>query len=137
MVDEKKLRLDRLEDEIDRQILEASDIEIVEDAIAAGDDPTKFAEKMNAWVQSAVDVVGKARLQQARAELEQERLKSSGKVVPFESRVSPRPPGFVPDTMAARLEKEISDKDKQAFDDDYDELFDDSAWGDDESDKDS
>ena len=58
MVDEKKLRLDRLEDEIDRQILEASDAEIIEDAIAAGDDPTEFAERMNTWLQSAAEVAG-------------------------------------------------------------------------------
>jgi hypothetical protein len=134
MADDKKLRIERLEDEIDRQILEASDADIIQDAIDAGDDPVEFAGRMKAWLQGAIEMAGKSRLQKARSELEQQR--SSDNVVPLRGRLSKRPTNFVPDTMAARLGKELSDKDKQALEEDYDELFDDSAWNNDESDED-
>lgn len=138
MGNEKKPGLDHLEEEINREILAASDEEILEDALDAGDDAQAFASRMQAWLRGAKEDAGKTRLQNARAELERDRQRSSATVVPM--RKAPhggRPKMLLPDTMAARHGKGLSERDKAALAEDFDELLDDAAWSKNEDDKDS
>ena len=58
-------------------------------------------------------------------------------VIPMKRSASqPRPESFIPDTMAARNGKKLSERDKDALDEDFDELFDDDAWNDDQDESD-
>lgn len=133
MVDE-KTGFDRFEDEVLEDILSATDEEILEEAHEAGEDPETYAERMREWLQAAKAETGKKRLLQAREALELDRRNSKSKITklraPFS--IDERNVAFIPDTMAARLEKgDQSERDKKFEEEDFDELFDDDAWNDD------
>lgn len=130
MVNDKMSKLDRLEEAINEDILAMSPDEVLAEAKADGEDTTGFAKAMDAWLQGAVAQAGQSRLKSAREALERDRSKDN--VFPMKKReATPRPESSFPDTMAARNGKELSERDKAALDEDFDELFDDGAWGDD------
>ncbi len=137
MANDRKTGIDRLEEEMEKQTLETSKEELLEDARSAGRDPAAFAERMRAFVSEAKETAGKARLADARARLEQERQAAEGKVVrmPTPARAQERQ-AYKPDTMAARQGKKLSERDKKAMEEDVIELFDDGAWGKDKNDED-
>lgn len=130
---DKKTGFERFEEEALEDILLATDEEILEEAREAGDDPEAYAARMKEWLHDAKAKAGKKRLSQAREALELDRRNSTSKVTRL------RPPStnerkapFIPDTMAARLDKgDQSERDKKFEDEDFDELFDDDAWNDD------
>ena len=130
MNDDKMTGLDRLEEEINEQILAASDEEIMGDAEEAGDDPADFAARMRVWLKEAEIEAGQRRRLDARAELEKDHRNNSPTVVALrKSKGNLRPDSFMPDTMAARHDSGgMSEGDKKALDEDLDELFDDDAW---------
>lgn len=138
MVSDKLSKLDRLEEAINEDILAMTPQEILDEAQADGEDTASFAKSMDAWLQDAIARADASRLEKARKARERDRNRSAVNVVPMEKRkTSARPEQFMPDTMAARNGKELSDRDKNALDEDFDELFDDDAWDDnqDESDQ--
>ena len=129
MANDRKTPLDRLEDEMEKLILEASKEEILEDARAAGDDPKDFAERMRAFVKQTRREVGVERRAAARAQIDRER---KVRVVGVRVAEAPQPlerKARMPDTMAARHGKALSDRDKAFVEKDLDELYDDAAWG--------
>ena len=137
MVNDKMSKLDRLEEAINEDILAMTPEEILEEAKADGEDTAAFAKSMDAWLQGAIAQADSTRLKNARAALERDRDRSKANVVPMRKRkATSRPEGFAPDTMAARNGKELSERDKAALDEDFDELFDDDAWGDDQDEPD-
>lgn len=137
MVNDKKSKLDLLEEAINEEILATTPEEILEEAKADGEDTAAFAESMNAWLQGAIAQADSSRLKNAREALQRDRNRSQANVVPMRKREATQRPGeFVPDTMAARNGKELSERDKAALDEDFDELFDDDAWGDDQEETD-
>ncbi|RKT34761.1 hypothetical protein BXY70_0784 [Roseovarius halotolerans] len=137
MVNDKMSKLDRLEEAINEDILAMTPEEILEEAKAEGEDTAAFAKSMDAWLQGAIAQADSTRLKDARAALERDRNRSKANVVPMRKReAKSRPEGFTPDTMAARNGKELSERDKAALDEDFDELFDDDAWGDDQDEPD-
>jgi hypothetical protein len=137
MVNDKMSKLDRLEEAINEDILAMTPEEVLEEAKADGEDTAAFAKSMDTWLQGAIAQAEATRMRNARAALERDRDRSKANVVPMRKReVTPRAEGFVPDTMAARNGKELSDRDKAALDEDFDELFDDDAWGDDQDETD-
>ena len=130
---DKKSGFDRFEEEVLEDILSASDEEILEEAREAGDDPEAYAERMREWLKSAKVEAGKKRLSQAREALELDRQDSKSDVAKLRAPSAVNQNGlFIPDTMAARLDKgDQSERDKRFEDEDVDELFDDGAWNDD------
>lgn len=131
MVNDKMSKLDRLEEAINEEILGMTPEEILEEAKADGEDTAAFAKSMDVWLQGAITQANSSRLKNARKALERDRSKVN--VVPMRKReASPRPEEFTPDTIAARNGKGLSERDKAALDEDFDELFDDDAWGDDQ-----
>lgn len=127
MATDAKKGMERLEEEMNELLLAASDEEILEDARAAGDDTAAFAARMRESIERAKVEAGQRRLQQARAEIEK-RKSEAGRVIPMR-RPTDRPRGYVPDTLAARHGKDgLSEKDRQGFEEDMDELYDDDAW---------
>ena len=133
MVNDKMSKLDRLEEAINEDILAMAPEKILEEAKADGEDTAAFAKSMDAWLQGAIAQADSTRLKNARAALERDRDRSKANVIPLKKREAPpRAEGFAPDTMAARNGKELSERDKAALDEDFDELFDDDAWGDDQ-----
>ncbi len=137
MAKDKKTGIDRLEEEIERQILETSKDELLEDAHAQGRDPAEFAARMRAFVSNSKTEVGKIRRTEARKRIEQDRKVNVANVVrmPTPAREQARK-AYQPDTMAARHGKKLSERDKKAMEDDANELFDDDAWNNDQSDED-
>lgn len=137
MVNDKMSNLDRLEEAINENILAMTPEEILEEAKADGEDTAAFASSMDAWLQGAIAQADSTRLKNARAALERDRDRSKANVLPMRKReATPRAEGFAPDTMAARNGKELSERDKAALDEDFDELFNDDAWGDDQDETD-
>jgi hypothetical protein len=137
MVNDKVSKLDRLEEAINEDILAMTPEEVLAEARADGEDTAAFAMSMDAWLQGAMTRADSTRLENARAALERDRDRSNADVVPMRKRrTAPRPESFVPDTIAARNGKELSERDKAALDEDFDELFDDDAWGDDQDETD-
>jgi hypothetical protein len=133
MVNDKMSKLDLLEEAINAEILATTTEEVLEEAKADGEDTTAFAKSMDAWLQGAIAQADLSRLKNAREALQRDRNRLQDNVVPMRKReATQRPGGFVPDTMAARNGKELSERDKVALDEDFDELFDDDAWGDDQ-----
>lgn len=119
-------------------IFESADDEIVQEIADGDEDLDALRKRMSNNVVIAKERAGERRLKNARAALERDRDWSKANVVPIRKReAKSRSEGFAPDTIAARNGKEFSDRDKTALDEDFDELFDDDAWGDDhdESDK--
>ena len=137
MVNDKMSKLDRLAEAINDDILAITPEEILEEAKANGEDTAAFAKSIDAWLQDAIAQADSTRLKNARAALERDRDLSKANVVPMRKREAPpRAEGFAPDTMAARNGKELSERDKAALDEDFDELFDDDAWREDEDETD-
>ncbi|MDV7142992.1 hypothetical protein R3X27_09865 [Tropicimonas sp. TH_r6] len=135
MVNDKMSKLDRLEEAINEDILAMTPDEIFEEAKADGEDTAAFAQRMNAWLEAAIVEANTARLRGAREALEQDREQSKANIVQLKPRDrQARPDSFVPDTMAARNGKKLSERDKEALDEDFNELFDDDAWDDDQDD---
>ena len=134
MAKDKQTGLDRFEEALNEDILNASDEEILEETRNEGVDPAAYAAAMRDWLSKAKPQADAARLQQARSEFEANRAKRSSGVVPFKPRAS-APAPFQPDTMAARHGKDMSEKDRDALSEDWDELFDDDAWEDDNGEK--
>lgn len=133
MVNDKMPKLDCLEEAINEDILAMTPQEILEEAKADGEDTAAFAKSMDAWLQGAIAQAASSRLKNAREALERDRDRSKDNLVPIRKRkVTPRREGFAPDTMAARNCKDVSERDKAALEEDFDELFDDNAWGDDQ-----
>lgn len=133
MANDKMSKLDRLEEAINEDILAMTPEEILEEAKVEGEDTAAFAKSMDVWLQGAIAQADSSRLKNAREALERDRNRSKANVAPMRRRKeTPRPEGFVPDTMAARNGKELSECDKEALEEDFDELFDDDAWGDDQ-----
>mgnify|MGYP006269261473 CR=1 FL=1 len=129
MANDRKTPLDRLEDEMEKLILEASKEEILEDARAAGDDPEDFADRMRAFVEHAKREAGVERRTAARIQIDRER-----KTHRVGAQVAEVPRALErkvrrPDTMAARHGKALSDRDRASVEEDLDELYDDTAWG--------
>lgn len=137
MANDKKTGIDRLEEEMEKQILETTKEELLEEARANGRDPAEFAARMRAFVSDAKSKAGKARRAEARARLDQDRQAGAANVVkmPTPAREQARK-AYQPDTMAARLGKRLSERDKKAMEDDANELFDDDAWKNDQSNED-
>ncbi len=137
MAKDKKTGIDRLEEEMEKQILETPKEELLEEARANGRDPAEFAARMRTFVSKAKTEAGQARRAEARARLEQERNAGTANVVrmPTPEREQERR-AYKPDTMAARHGKKLSERDKNAMEEDANELFNDDAWNDDHSDKD-
>jgi len=137
MANDKMSKLDRLEEAINEDILAMTPEEVLEEAKSDGEDTAAFAKSMDAWLKGAIAQADSTRLKNARAALERDRDRSKANVVPMRKRnASLRPEGFAPDTMAARNGKELSERDKAALDEDFDELFDDDAWEDDQDETD-
>lgn len=136
MAEDKKTGIDRLEDEMERQILDTPKDELLEEARAQGRDPAEFAARMRAFVSNAKLEVGKARRAEARTRLEQERQAGETNVVRMLTPTHENArKAYQPDTMAARHGKKISERDKKAMEEDANELFDDDAWNDDQGDE--
>lgn len=131
MANDRKTGIDRLEDEMEKLILEASKEELLEEARANGGDPAEFAARMRAFVSDATMKAGKARIAEARARLDEDRRNGAANVVrlPTPAREQARK-AYQPDTMAARHGKKLSKQDRKAMEDDANELFDDGAWND-------
>lgn len=135
MVNDKMSKLDRLEEAINEDILAMTPEDALEEAKADGDDTAAFAQRMDTWLETAFTQAGASRLRDARAALERDQSKTN--IVPIKpSGSQPRPESFIPDTMAARNGKKLSERDKDALDEDFDELFDDDAWNDDQDETD-
>jgi hypothetical protein len=133
MVNDKRPKLERLEEAINEDILAMTPEEVLEEAKADGEDTAAFAQRMDAWLKQAIADADASRMRKAREDLERDRTRSSADILPLKQRGAvPRPEGFVPDTMAARNGKKLSDRDKAALDEDFDELFDDKAWDNDQ-----
>lgn len=130
MAKDKKSRLDRLDEALGEDILNASDEEILEETKNDGVDPAAYAASMRGWLSKATHAADAARLKRAREELEADRAK----VVLLKPHTSAAAP-FQPDTMAARHGKHMSDKDREALSEDWDELFDDNTWDEDDGEK--
>lgn len=137
MENDKMSRHDRLEEALNEDILAMKPEEILEEAKADGEDTAAFAKSMDAWLQGAITQADASRLKDARKALERDQDRSKSNVLALRKREAiPRPEGFVPDTMAARNGKELSERDKAALEEDIDELFDDDAWDDDQDETD-
>ena len=137
MVNDKMPKLDRLEEAVNEDILAMTPEEVLEEAKASGEDTAAFAKAMDAWLQEAISHADETRLKIARESLERDRDRSKSSVFPFKKpEAKPRPEGFVPDTMAARNGKGLSERDRSALDEDFNELFDDDAWDEDQDETD-
>lgn len=135
MVNDKMSKLDRLEEAINDDILAMTPEEVIEEAKADGEDTAAFAQRMDAWLETAFVQAGASRLREARAALERDQSKTN--IVPIKRGGSQsRPEIFIPDTMAARNGKKLSERDKDALDEDFDELFNDDVWNDDQDETD-
>jgi len=131
MVNDKMSKIDRLEEAINKDILVMTPEEVIQEAKVDGEDTLGFAKAMEAWLQQAIVQANGSRMRNARAALERDQEPSKDNVVSIGKRVAKlRSEGFTPDTMAARNGKELSERDKAALEEDFDELFDDDAWGD-------
>jgi hypothetical protein len=137
MANEKKTGIDRLEDEMEKQILETPKETLLEEARVAGRDPAEFAARMRTFVSDAKVTAGKARRAEARA-----RIEKGGKIGAVNIVRMPTPTqekerqAYQPDTMAARHGKKLSERDRKAMEDDANELFNDDAWNKDQGDED-
>lgn len=137
MVNDMMSKLDCLEEAVNEDILAMSPEEILEEAKADGEDTAAFAKSMDVWLKGAIAQADASRVKNARKALERDRDRSGANVVPMIKReAAPRPEEFTPDTMAARNGKGLSERDKAALEEDFDELFDDDAWGDEQDETD-
>lgn len=131
MAKDKKTFQDRLAEEIDEAITNASDEDIRKEAEEAGEDITAFSDRMRAWLETAKDEVAEMAMKEANAAAEKDRATRDQNVVSMsQRRPGRRPDSFIPDTVAARHGKKLSDRDRKGIEKDLEDLFDDDAWPD-------
>ena len=135
MAKDKKTFQDRLAEEIDKAITNASDEDVRKEADEAGEDIAAFGDRMRAWLEPAKDDVAAMAMNKAKIAAEKDRATRNQNVVPM-PQFSPkrRPANFLPDTVAARYGRKVSERDKKGIDKDLDDLFDDDAWPDNKDD---
>ena len=129
MANDKKTVQDRLAEEIDKAIKNAPDEDIMKEAEEAGDDIPGFATRMRTWLVEAKEQAGKIALEEAEAAIAKDRSVRREKVATLKpAKHRNRPDTFMPDTVAARHGKKVSESDKKGIEEDLDDLFDDEAW---------
>ena len=129
MANDKKTVQDRLAEEIDKAIKNAPDEDIMKEAEEAGDDIPGFATRMRTWLVEAKEQAGKIALEEAEAAITKDRSVRREKVATLKpAKHRNRPDTFMPDTVAARHGKKVSESDKKGIEEDLDDLFDDEAW---------
>lgn len=131
MAKDKKTFRDRLAEEIDEAITNASDEDIRKEAEEAGEDIAAFGDRMRTWLETAKDEVAEMAMKEAKAVAEQDRATRDQNVVSMaQRRPVNRPGNFKPDTVAARHGKKLSERDRKGIEKDLEDLFDDEAWPD-------
>lgn len=131
MANDKKTIQDRLAEEIDEAINNAPDEDIMKEAEEAGDDVPGFATRMRTWLVEAKEQAGKIAMEEAKAAIVNDRSLRREKVATLKpARHKTRPDTFMPDTVAARHGKSVSEIDKKGIEEDLNDLFDDDAWPD-------
>lgn len=131
MAKDKKTFQDRLAEEIDEAIGNMSDEEIRKEAEEAGEDIAAFGNRMRAWLETAKDEVAEIAIKEAKAAAEKGRAVRSQNVIPMApGKPRTRPDIFMPDTVAARHGKKLSERDRKGIEKDLEDLFDDDAWPD-------
>lgn len=131
MAKDKKTFQDRLAEEIDAAITNASDEDVRKEAEEAGEDISAFGDRMRAWLETAKDEVAETAVKEARAAAEKDRAARNQNVVLITpSKTNNRPDRFMPDTIAARHGRKLSEKDRKGIEKDLEDLFDDDAWPD-------
>ncbi|WP_321365455.1 hypothetical protein [uncultured Celeribacter sp.] len=131
MAKDKKTFQDRLAEEIDEAITNASDEDIRKEAEEAGEDIAAFGERMRAWLETAKDEVAEMTMKEAKAAAEQDRATRDQNVISMDQRRPGNQSGnFMPDTVAARHGKKLSERDRKGIEKDLENLFDDDAWPD-------
>lgn len=131
MAKDKKTFQDRLAEEIDEAISNVSDEEIRKEAEEAGDDIAAFGSRMRAWLETAKDEVAEIAIKEAKAAAEKGRAVRNQNVVSMApSKPRTRPDISMPDTVAARHGKKLSERDRKGIEKDLEDLFDDDAWPD-------
>ncbi len=129
MAKDKKTFQDRLAEEIDEAITKASDEDVRKEAEEAGEDITAFGDRMRAWLETAKDEVAEMAMKDAKAAADKDRAMRDQNVVSMaQRRPRNRPDSFMPDTVAARHGKKLSERDRKGIEKDLDDLFDDDAW---------
>ena len=131
MANDKRTFQDRLADEIDEAITNALDEDVRKEADEVGEDISAFGDRMRAWLETAKDEVAEMAMKEAKAAADKDRATRDQNVVSMAQR-SPksRPDSFMPDTIAARHGKKLSERDRKGIEKDLDDLFDDYAWPD-------
>lgn len=115
----------RLAEEINEDLLNASDEEILNDAEAAGLNIRAFANRMRSALAPA------PRMAENEAPKKDAASNTPSKVRPLSrAKELKESSAFVPDTIAARQGKALSNKDKVDLEQDLEDLFDDDAWND-------
>jgi hypothetical protein len=131
MAKDKKTFQDRLAEEIDEAISNVSDEEIRKEAEEAGEDIAAFGHRMRAWLETAKDEIAEIAIKEAKAAAEKGRAVQNQNVVSMTpSKPRTRPEIFMPDTIAARHGKKLSERDRKGIEKDLEDLFDDDAWPD-------
>jgi hypothetical protein len=131
MANDKNTFQDRLADEIDEAITNASDEDVRKEADEAGEDIAAFGDRMRAWLETAKDEVAEMAMKEAKAAADKDRAMRDQNVVSMAQRTPrSRPDGFMPDTVAARHGKKPSERDRKGIEKDLEDLFDDDAWPD-------
>ena len=131
MADDKKTFQDRLAEEIDEAITNASDEDVRKEADEAGEDIAAFGDRMRTWLETAKDEVAEMAMKDAAAAAVRDRATREQKVVSVvQHRPGSRPDSFMPDTVAARHGKKLSERDRKGIEKDLEDLFDDDAWPD-------
>lgn len=131
MAKDKRTFQDRLAEEIDEAITVASDERIQKEAEEAGEDIAAFGDRMRAWLESAKDEVAEIAMKEAKAAADRDRAMRDQNVVSMAQRMpESRPDSFMPDTVAARHGKKLSERDRKGIEKDLEDLFDDDAWHD-------
>ena len=131
MAKDKKTFQDRLAEEIGEAITNASDEDVRKEADEAGEDIAAFGDRMRAWLETAKDEVAEMAIKEAKAAADKDRATRDQNVVSMvQRRPGSRPDGFMPDTVAARHGKKLSERDRKGIEKDLEDLFDDDAWHD-------
>ena len=116
MAKDKKTFQDRLAEEIDEAISNSSDEEIRKEAEEAGEDIAAFGDRMRAWLETAKDEVAEIMIKEAKHAVEKDRAARNQIVVSIDPRKQKnRPASFMPDTVAARHGKKLSERDQEGL----------------------
>jgi hypothetical protein len=131
MANDKKTFQDRLAEEIDEAITNASDEDVRKEADEAGEDIAAFGDSMRALPETAKDEVAEMSMKEAKAAADKDRATRDQNVVSLAQRKpGSRPNSFMPDTVAARHGKKLSERDRKGIEKDLEDLFDEDAWPD-------